>query len=137
MVDEFLRQVLVVETARRLLEGLSRIGREHVSPQVAVVAGRVALAGEDVAEMRASVSHDDSTRHAQLRQCFALERVGIDACRVGGVVLHVHERGSEIFRCLEALVERRSLLDLRDELLRDRLARFMVNEVRLDHRVRD
>jgi hypothetical protein len=55
-----------------------RVGGEHVGPEVAVVARRVAVAPEDVLEVRRAVAHHDLARHPQRGQRLALEGGGID-----------------------------------------------------------
>ncbi len=53
---------------------------------------------------------------------------------VGSVVwyLYVHERGREILRRHESLVERRGILDPRDQRIGDRLAGLVMDEVVVD-----
>ena len=71
-----------VEDVARLGEGGEAVGVEHLRPQIGVVPGGIAAAGEQMLEMRRAVAQPDLARHADARQEFALELVGID---VGGV----------------------------------------------------
>src|SRR5690606_36739769 len=127
-----LGDLVVVEPAG-LAERLRRVGRQHVGPEVAVIAGRVAVAPEDVQEVRHPVAHHDLARHPELGERLALEGVGVDGSVAREVHLHVDQRAREVLRRREALVEGRRALDPVDQLLRDRLARLVMDREALEH----
>ena len=56
-----------IEGVARLLEGLEGVGVHHLGPHVAVIARGIAVAREDMGEMRGRVAHPDGVRHAQTR----------------------------------------------------------------------
>ena len=116
----------LVAGAAGLGEGLPGVRGQRVGPQVAVVAGGVAVAAEDVHELRRAVAHDDLGRHAERGQRLALERVGVDRAAAREVQLHVDQRARQVLDGLEALVELVGALDLLDQRLRDRLAGLVV-----------
>ena len=80
VVAQALRHRLVPRAAG-LGERLPGVGGQRVGPQVAVVAGRVAVAREHVAELRRAVAHHDLRRHAERSERLALELVGVDLLR--------------------------------------------------------
>ena len=113
-----------------LLEGLERIGVEDGGPDVAVVAGRVSAAGEDVAEVGALVTRFDLRDQSHLGLRGFLERRSVHFRRVGEhVPIHIQERGGQVFDRHEALVEVPGVLELVDQFLRDGLAGFIVERV--------
>src|SRR5256885_932148 len=67
---------LVVRPAR-FRERLERIRAQRVGPEVAVVAGRIRVAAEEVAEVRQAMAHHHLRRHAERGERRALERVHI------------------------------------------------------------
>jgi hypothetical protein len=65
-----------VERIARLLEGGEGVGVHHLGPHVAVVARRIAVAGEDMGEMRRRVAHRDRPRHADPLEHLGLRAIG-------------------------------------------------------------
>src|SRR5579859_2389269 len=96
VLHQFVGDGAVVRTFR-LGERLECVGRERVRPEVAVVAGRVGVAREDVAELWRPVTHHELARHAERRERFLLERAGVDVARAGKVELHVDEGARQVF----------------------------------------
>ena len=126
----------LVVGAAGLGERLPGVGGQGVGPEVAVIAGGVAVGREDVREVRRPVAHDDLFRHAQRRERLALEPVGIDrhaAARGREVELHVDERAGQELDGREALVERRGALDLGHQLARHRLPGLDVEGEAVEH----
>src|ERR1044072_2132695 len=68
-----------VEGTARLRKRLEGIGGDDVRPEIAIVAGRVAVAGEHVQELWRPVPHDHFARHPDLTQRVALEWACLDA----------------------------------------------------------
>ena len=59
---------LGIENIARLGEGGKAVGIEHFRPEVRVIARRIAVAGEDMGEMRQTVTHRDRLRHPELSE---------------------------------------------------------------------
>ena len=103
---------------------------ERLGPQVDVVAGRIAVAREDVAERRRRMAQHDLLRHADLGHG-RLERLDIDALVGRGrhMKLHVVDGVGEILDGVEALIEVIGLQDLVDQFLRNRFAGLVVHGI--------
>src|SRR5439155_25387036 len=88
VVEQALRDRLVVRSAG-LQERLPGVGRERVRPAIAVVARGIAVAREDVGELRRPETHALLLRHAERGEGVALEGLWIDRllCRGPEVVL--------------------------------------------------
>ncbi len=69
-----------VKNIAGLLEGAERVGVHHLRPHVAVVAGGIVVAGEDVAELLGPVAQLDFLRHAD-----ALKHLRLEGMDVAGV----------------------------------------------------
>ena len=57
-----------IEDVARLLEGAEAVGVEHLGPEIAVIGRGIAVAREDVLEMRRAVAHHHRRRHVDLRR---------------------------------------------------------------------
>jgi hypothetical protein len=118
----------MVEHVAGLLEGVEGVGVEHLRPHVAVVARRVVVAGEDMAEVRRAVPHHDLLRHAD-----AVERRPLEDRRVKVVgafqrmVVEVDDRRGSVLDRHEALVEHPRRLELGDQRVRHRLPGAVVD----------
>ncbi len=116
----------LVERPRVFLESLVRVGAERVGPQIAVVAGRIAVAREDVQEMGHAMPHDDFPRHAERRQRVAFESGRFDGRITGKMPFQIHQRRREVLDGRKALVKLVGLLDLLPQFHRQRLACLVV-----------
>ncbi len=86
-------------------------------------------------EVRGAVTHRQLFGHAQTLQRFTLEGIRIQTFGIGGVQIHVHQCGGEIFGSREALVEGRGGADAGHQIIRHRLARLGVTQIVLDDRL--
>ena len=87
-------------------EGVEAVGIEDLGPEVGVVAGGVAAAGEDVLEVGRAVAEADFVGHADLGEVLGFETFDVDRGRVGMLMEgHVDEGGGCVFDGGEALVE--------------------------------
>src|SRR5271154_4453006 len=79
-VDEGLqpRGQFGIERVARLDEGLEAVGVQHLAPEIAVIAGRIAFAREYVLEMRRGVTHRDRIWHFDRGQFGGLKRWNVD-----------------------------------------------------------
>ena len=84
-------------------------------------------------ELRRAVAHHHLRGHAQRRQRFAFERVGIDGLAASQVQLHVDECAGEILHGAEAFVERFRARYLRCQLCGHGLAGLHVARELVQH----
>ena len=92
-------------------EGFGGIGCECVSPEITVITGRIPIAGENVGEMRQSMTHDNLGRHADPREFLLFERGRINRAITGEVQFHVQQPAGEKFGGCKTLVERPRAVD--------------------------
>ena len=116
-----------IEDVAGLLEGAEGIGVHHLRPHVAVIAGRIVIAGEDMAELRGPVPQRDFRGHADLFQLRLLERCNV-AAGLGrlGVEFEVDQRRGDELDGGKALVEFSRGEEAGQQLVRQRLAGLVV-----------
>ena len=96
-----------IERVAGLGEGGEAVGVEHLGPQIGVVAGRIAAAGEQVLEMRRAVAQADLRRHAELRARKSLSNASMSRARPIGprVQVEIEQRAGRVFDRGKTLVE--------------------------------
>ena len=117
---------ILVEIAARFFEHFGGVRGQGVRPEIAIVARGIAVAGENVCEVRCAMTHHNFAGHAEFRQRLAFERIGIDVHVAGQMEFHVHQRARQILDRGKPLVERLRLFDLVEQLLRHRFTGFVV-----------
>ena len=95
-----------IENIAALLKRLEAVGVENLRPQIAVIAGRIAVARKDMLEMRRAVAHRNRVRHADARQLLSLESDDVEVLRRRiEMEAEIDQRRGGIFDRGEALVE--------------------------------
>ena len=84
-------------------------------------------------EVRRSVSHDDPFRHAEPLQLFHFELGDIDICGARLVQRRVHEGRGGVLHRAEAFVKLARLAHASQQLVRNRLVRYVVPRMSLQH----
>ncbi|GCC48925.1 hypothetical protein chiPu_0033207 [Chiloscyllium punctatum] len=95
-----------IEDVAGLLEGAEGVGVHHLRPHVAVIAGGIMVAGEDVTELGRPVAQRDFRGHADLLQLLLFEGADVPARRRRlGVEFEVDQRRGDELDGGKALVE--------------------------------
>jgi hypothetical protein len=115
-----------IEHVAGFLESGKRVCVEHLGPQIAVVARRVAaFAGEHVLEVGRTVTQHDFVRHGHARARARLDGAGVGR-RASVVEVEIDEGGGEVLGGHEALVEAARGDQARHQVLGHRRAAAMV-----------